>query len=67
MHLLSFYTVKTIDVTDGSFLITWRSDVTSRKPCNITSCRVTVRRTMQYVVLLTRVDMHLGQSKDVYL
>ena len=26
-----------------------------------------VRQTMQYVVLLTRVDMHLGQSEDVYL
>ena len=25
-----------------------------------------VRQTMQYVVLLTRVDMHLGQSEDVY-
>ena len=26
-----------------------------------------VRQTMQDVVLLTRVDMHLGQSEDVYL
>ena len=26
-----------------------------------------VRQTMQYAVLLTRVDMHLGQSEDVYL
>ena len=26
-----------------------------------------VRQTMQYVVLLTRVDMHLGQSEDVHL
>ena len=26
-----------------------------------------VRQIMQYVVLLTRVDMHLGQSEDVYL
>ena len=40
MHFLSFYTIKTIDFTDGSWEITWRSDVTSRKPCNIASCRV---------------------------
>ena len=40
MHFLSFYTVKTIDVTDESCEITWRVDVTSRKPCNITSCRM---------------------------
>ena len=26
-----------------------------------------VRQTMQYVVLLTGVEMHLGQSEDVYL
>ena len=26
-----------------------------------------VRQTMQYVVILTPVNMHLGQSKDVYL
>ena len=26
-----------------------------------------VRQTMQYVVLLTRVDVHLDQSEDVYL
>ena len=26
-----------------------------------------VWQTMQYVVLLTRVDMHLGQSEDIYL
>ena len=25
-----------------------------------------VRQAMQYVVLLTRVDMHLGQSEDDY-
>ena len=25
-----------------------------------------VRQTMQYVVLLTRVDMHLGQSEEIY-
>ena len=35
MHFLPFYTIKTNDVTDGSCEITWRSDVTSRKPCNI--------------------------------
>ena len=34
------YTIKTIDVTDGSCEITRCSDVTSRKPCNITSCCV---------------------------
>ena len=26
-----------------------------------------ILQTMQYVVLLTSVDMHLGQSEDVYL
>ena len=26
-----------------------------------------VRQIMQYVVLLTRVDIHLGQLEDVYL
>ena len=26
-----------------------------------------VRQAMQYAVLMTRVDMHLGQSEDVYL
>ena len=26
-----------------------------------------VRLTMQYVVLLTRVDMHLGQSEDLFI
>ena len=26
-----------------------------------------VRQTMQFVVILTRVDMHLGPSEDVYL
>ena len=26
-----------------------------------------VRQTMQYVAILTRVDMHLGQSEYVYL
>ena len=26
-----------------------------------------VRQTMQYVVILTQVYMHLGQSEDVYL
>ena len=31
---------KNVHVTDGSCKITWRSDVTSRKPVNITSCRV---------------------------
>ena len=67
MHFLSFYTVKTIDVTGGFCEITWRSDLTSGKTCNITSCAFQrhVRQTMQYVVLLTRVDMHLGQSEDV--
>ena len=40
MHFLSFYTAKTIDVTYGSCKITLRPDVTSRKPCNNTSCRV---------------------------
>ena len=31
-------------------------------------CFATSRpQTIQYVVLLTRVDMHLGQSEDVYL
>ena len=36
MHFLSFYTIKTIDFMDGSCEITWCSDVTSHKPCNIT-------------------------------
>ena len=31
---------KNVDVTDGSCENTWRSDVTSRKPVNIISCRV---------------------------
>ena len=26
-----------------------------------------VRQTMQNVIILTQVDMHLGQSEDVYL
>ena len=46
-------------------------DVTSLKPCSITivPCALQrhVRQTMQYVVILTRVDMHLSQSEDVYL
>ena len=72
MHFLSFYTIKTIDVTDWSCESTWRSDVTSRKPCNITSCSVLCKsshvwKTMQYVVILTRVDMQLGQSEYVNL
>ena len=70
MHFQSFYTVKTIDVTDGSWEITWHSDVTSCKPCNITSCRVLcshVWQTMQYIVLLTQGDMQFGQSEGVYL
>ena len=68
MQFLSFYTVKTIDVTDGSCEIAWRSDVTSRKQC-LVPCALQrhVRQTMQYVVLLTQVDMHLSQSEDVYL
>ena len=40
MQFLSFYTVKTIDFTDGSCEMSRRSDVNSRKPCNITSCGV---------------------------
>ena len=40
MQFLSFHTVKTIEVTGGSCEITRRSGVTSRKPCNITSCPV---------------------------
>ena len=67
MHFLPFQTIKTIDITDGKFEITWCSDDTSRKPCNITSRHVLcIWQTMLYVVLLTRADMHLGQSEDVY-
>ena len=51
MHFLPVWTIKTIDVMDGSREITWRSDVTSRKPCNITSCRV-LCKTMRHVVIL---------------
>ena len=51
MHFLSFYTIKTIEITDESCEITWRPDVTSRKPYKITSCRV-LRQTIQCVVLL---------------
>ena len=40
MQFLSFYTIKSIYVKDGSCEITWRSDVTSSKPYNITSCCV---------------------------
>ena len=40
MHFLPFLTIKTIGDTDGSSEITWRSDVTSRKPCDITLCGV---------------------------
>ena len=32
--------IKTIDVADEFSEITWRFDVTSRKQCNITLCRV---------------------------
>ena len=71
MHFLSFYTIITIGVSDGSCKIAWYSDVTSHKPCNIylVLCALQrhVRQTMQYVVLLTRVDMHLGQSEYVDL
>ena len=39
MHFLPVLT-KNVHVTDGSCEITSRSDVTSRKPVNITSCHV---------------------------
>ena len=38
----------------------------AKLPCAVCLQRH-VRQIMQYVVLLTRVDMHLGQSEDVYL
>ena len=66
MHFLSFYTIKIIDVTDG--LTVWRHFPEAMQyylvPCAL---QRHVRQTMQYVVLLTRVDMHLGQSEYVYL
>ena len=40
MHFMPFWTIKSIDVKDGSFKITSGSDHTSRKLCNITLCRV---------------------------
>ena len=35
MHFLSFYTIKTIDIMDGSYEITWVSDITSHKTHSI--------------------------------
>ena len=40
MLFLPFVDNFNVDVTDGSCEITGRSDVTSREPVNITSCRV---------------------------
>ena len=38
---MSFFTIKTSDVKDGPCKITSRSDVTSCRPCKITSCFAT--------------------------
>ena len=70
MHFLSFYTVKTIDVTVHHAKLL---DVLTSLPVSHAilplACALQrhVRQTMQYVVILSRVDMHLGQSEDVYL
>ena len=66
MHFLPFWTIKPIDVTDGSCEITWCYDVTSRKPCNITSCRM-LCKTMRHVDILMALDGHMSKSEDAYL
>ena len=69
MHFLPFLTIKTLTLRmDHAKLL----DVLTSLPVSqsILPCALAlqrhVRQTMQYVVLLTRVDMHLGQSEDVY-
>ena len=62
MHLLPFWTIKTVDFTHGSRKITLRSDVTYHKPCNITLCC-----RLLPVVISAPVDGHMGQSEDAYL
>ena len=64
MHFLSFYTIKTIDLRmDHAILL----DVLTSLPVSHAIlpravCFVTSRPTnRKYVVILTRVDMHLGR------
>ena len=70
MHFLSFYTVKplTLRMDSAKWLDVLTSLFVSHAILPRAMCfQRHVRQTMQYVVLLTRVDMHLGQSEDVYL
>ena len=43
-----------------------RSDIISRKPCNITSFHL-LCKTMRHVAIAEALDMLLSQSEDVYL
>ena len=66
MHFLLFYTIKTIEVTD--VLDVLKSLPVSHAILPRAVCFATSRpASMQYVVILTRVDMYLGQSEYVYL
>ena len=66
MHFLPFWTIKAMDVTDGSCEITWRDNVTSRKPYIITLQRQ-VWQTMRHVLISASVGRHMSQLEDVYL
>ena len=69
MHFLPFLTIKTLTLRmDHAKLLDALTSLLFSQyylvPCALLRH---IRQTMQYVVLLTRVDMHLGQSEDVYL
>ena len=66
MHFLPFWTIKTIDVTDGSCEF---FDVLTSLPVShvILPLQRHVRQSMRHVVISAAVDRHLSQSEDVYL
>ena len=68
MHFLPFKTIKTLTSrTDHAKLL----DVLTSLPVSHSilprALQYHVQQTMHYLVILTRVVMHLGQSEDVYL
>ena len=74
MHFLSFYTVKTIYVTDGFCEITLRSDVDVLTSLPVSHailpravCFATSRPANHAICsFIDSVNIHLSQSEDVY-
>ena len=70
MQFLSCYTIKTMILRmDHANLLDVLTSLTVAMQYYVVPCALQrhARQTMQYVVILTRVDMHLVQSEDVYL